>query len=74
MIEKKSISTEVVAEETVLVGIITDKQSEQQAREYLDELAFLAETAGIIALKRFTQKLPYANPKTFIGSGKIEEV
>ncbi len=74
MIDKKSISTAVEPEKAVLIGLITEKQNERASREYLDELAFLAETAGIISLKSFTQKLPYAHPKTYIGSGKIEEV
>ncbi len=74
MIEKKSISTAIAPEKAVLIGLITEKQGERDAKEYLEELAFLAETAGIVSLKRFTQKLPYAHPKTYIGSGKIEEV
>jgi GTP-binding protein HflX len=74
MIDKKSISTAVEPEKAVLVGLITEKQNERASREYLDELAFLAETAGIVTLNRFTQKLPYAHPKTYIGAGKIEEV
>lgn len=74
MIEKKSISTPIEPERAVLIGLITEKQNERQSKEYLDELAFLAETAGIDAVKTFTQKLSLPNPKTFIGSGKIEEI
>jgi GTP-binding protein HflX len=62
------------AEETVLIGIITQNQNEEQAKEYLDELEFLTLTAGGIAVKRFLQKVEFPNPKTFIGAGKLEEV
>jgi GTP-binding protein HflX len=58
----------------VLVGVVTSDQSEQQLNEYLDELAFLSETAGVIAVKRFTQKLPHPDPRTFVGKGKLEEI
>lgn len=61
-------------ETAVLVGVITQLQSEEEANEYLDELAFLAETAGAITLAKFTQKLERPNPKTFLGTGKIDEV
>ena len=61
-------------EKAVLVGIVHKDQTEQQLQEYLDELAFLAETAGAIAVKRFTQKLAHPDSKTFIGKGKLEEV
>lgn len=70
MIDKKDISLEKV----VLVGIITKKQDEAQSKEYLDELEFLTFTAGGKAIKRFTQKMEMPNPKTFIGSGKMEDV
>lgn len=70
MIEKK----ERIYEKTVLVGIITPQQTAEQAEEYLDELAFLAFTAGGEVLKRFTQNIQVPNPKTFIGSGKMETV
>lgn len=64
-----------VTERAVLVGVILKgKQDEEQLAEYLDELAFLAETAGVKTLKRFTQKLDTPNPKTFLGKGKLEEV
>jgi GTP-binding protein HflX len=58
----------------VLVGVVTSDQSEQQLNEYLDELAFLSETAGVIAVKRFTQKLAHPDPRTFVGKGKLEEI
>ena len=61
-------------ERAVLVGLITQNQTEVQAEEYLDELAFLAETAGAIEQKRFTQKLGSSHPKTFVGSGKLKEI
>lgn len=70
MIEQKKVSTE----EAVLIGIITQHQDESQAKEYLDELAFLTLTAGGKAVKRFVQKLDNPNPKTFIGAGKLLEV
>lgn len=58
----------------MLIGLIHKEQSEPQVQEYLDELAFLAETAGATAVKRFTQKLPHPDRATFIGKGKLEEV
>ncbi len=71
MIDKKHLKQE---QKTVLVGVVTSDQSEQQLNEYLDELAFLSETAGVIAVKRFTQKLPHPDPRTFVGKGKLEEI
>ncbi|MCM1291693.1 MAG: GTPase HflX [Prevotella sp.] len=61
-------------EKTVLVALITQKQNESKANEYLDELAFLAETAGAEPQKRFLQKLDYPNPRTYVGKGKLEEI
>lgn len=61
-------------ESAVLIGVITNEQSDLQTKEYLDELEFLAETAGAITVKTFTQKLDRANSKTFVGSGKIDEI
>jgi GTP-binding protein HflX len=58
----------------VLVGVINQKQSEVQALEYLDELAFLARTAGVDSLKYYTQSLEKPNPKTFVGTGKLDEI
>ena len=61
-------------ERAVLVGIITQQQNDEKVEEYLDELAFLADTAGAETIKRFTQKLPMPNSKTFVGTGKMEEI
>ncbi len=58
----------------MLVGVILKEQTDEQMQEYLDELAFLAETAGAVAVKRFTQKLAHADSKTFVGKGKLEEI
>ena len=70
MIEQKNHHYEYA----VLVGIINQQQNEQQVQDYMDELAFLTHTAGGDVKKRFTQKLDTPNPKTFIGSGKMEDV
>src|SRR5687767_6795120 len=72
MLDKKNSIGE--KERAVLVGLIHKDQPEHQLNEYLDELAFLAETAGAVAVKRFTQKLLHADSKTFIGKGKLEEI
>ena len=61
-------------EKAVLVGLVHKDQTEPQVQEYLDELAFLAETAGAITVKRFTQKLQHPDSKTFIGKGKLQEI
>jgi GTP-binding protein HflX len=61
-------------EKAVLVGLIHKQQTEEQVKEYLDELAFLSETAGAQAVKRFTQKLQHPDSKTFVGKGKLEEI
>jgi len=63
-----------VEEKCILIGVITQSITEEQANEYIDELEFLAETAGAITDKRFFQKLPMINSKTFVGSGKLEEI
>ena len=68
------ISTEVVRERAVLVGVITNEQKQEEVEEYLDELAFLTETAGAIPVSVFIQRVPVPNPKTYIGSGKLEEI
>ena len=60
-------------EKTVIVGIITQKQDENKLQEYLDELEFLTFTAGGEVVKRFFQKMERPNPKTFLGTGKMEE-
>ncbi|RZJ35175.1 MAG: GTPase HflX [Flavobacterium sp.] len=70
MLEK--VSTNI--ERTVLVGIVTQNQNEDKLREYLDELEFLTFTAGGTVIKRFSQKMERPNPKTFVGTGKIEEI
>src|SRR6188472_2543553 len=72
MIEKKKIFEN--EERAVLVGLIHKDQTDQQVQEYLDELAFLAETAGAVAVKRFTQKLQHPDSRTFVGKGKLEEI
>lgn len=61
-------------EKAILVAIIRDKKEEQKVDDYLDELEFLAQTAGALTVARFTQKLPYPDRRTFVGSGKIEEI
>ncbi|MHC9089399.1 GTPase HflX [Tenacibaculum sp. IMCC1] len=65
---------EAISEKAVLIGIITQHQDEKQSEEYLDELEFLTLTAGGVAVKRFVQKLDKPHPKTFIGTGKLEDV
>ena len=65
---------EAISEKAVLIGVITQNQDEKQSEEFLDELEFLTLTAGGIAVKRFVQKLQKPNPKTFLGTGKLEEV
>jgi len=69
--KKKHIRKE---EKTVLVGVIQKEQTQEQVTEFLDELAFLSETAGAIAVKRFTQKLPHPDSRTFVGKGKLAEI
>lgn len=71
---KEFIISEARSEPTVLVGLITPQQSETQVREYLDELAFLCETAGAQPIARFTQKLDQPNSVTFVGKGKLDEI
>ena len=70
MIEAKSL----ILENTIIIGIIVSKNDENNSKDYLDELAFLAHTAGGKVLKRFVQNMQIKNPKTFIGSGKMQEV
>jgi GTP-binding protein HflX len=70
MLEKENVSIE----KTVLVGIVTQNQSEEKLREYLDELEFLTFTAGGEVVKRFSQKMDRPNPKTFVGTGKMDEI
>jgi len=68
------IETAPNTEKSVLVGLISGSQDEKQAREYLDELEFLTDTAGAVVLKKFTQKLDVPNTATFVGSGKLDEI
>ena len=72
MIDKKNIIRQ--EEMAVLVGLVQKEQTEQQVQEYLDELAFLAETAGAVTVKRFTQKLQHPDSRTFVGKGKLAEI
>lgn len=72
MIEKKQVVRQ--EERAVIVGVINKEQTERQVQEYLDELVFLAETAGAITVKRFTQKLARPERATFVGKGKLEEI
>jgi GTP-binding protein HflX len=71
---KEFIITDTQTENAALVGLITPEQSEARSKEYLDELDFLAETAGIKAVKRFTQRLEAPHSVTFVGSGKLQEI
>ena len=73
MIEDNIINKEA-NERTVLVGLATRNQNEAKTAEYLDELAFLADTAGAQTVERFVQKLDYPNPRTYVGTGKLEEI
>src|SRR4030043_2077809 len=68
------IITEPKTQTAILIGVIDDTTTEQAVNEYLDELAFLAFTAGILPVKKFVQKLKYPNPRTFVGAGKIKEI
>ncbi|MES1219491.1 MAG: GTPase HflX [Bacteroidota bacterium] len=72
MIEKKNRIQH--DEKAILVGLVHKEQTETQVQEYLDELAFLAETAGAVAIKKFTQKLAHPDSRTYIGKGKLEEI
>jgi len=72
LLDKKNIIQK--EEKAILVGLVYKEQTEMQVKEYLDELAFLAETAGAVAVKRFIQKLPHPDSKTFLGKGKLEEI
>ncbi|MEP6616577.1 MAG: GTPase HflX [Ginsengibacter sp.] len=72
MIEKKRIIQGEIR--AILVGLVHKDQDEHLLNEYLDELAFLAETAGAVAVKRFTQRLPHPDSRTFVGKGKLEEI
>ena len=71
---KEFVISKAQTEKAVLVGLITQTQNERKTNEYLDELAFLAETAGAEVVKRFTQKLDTPNSVTYVGKGKLEEI
>ncbi len=71
---KDLILSQEVTERAVLVGLITENQNEAKANEYLDELEFLADTAGAVTVRKFLQRIPYPNPRTFVGKGKLEEI
>ena len=71
---KEFVISEAKAETAVLVGLITQEQDEAKTKEYLDELEFLADTAGAVTVKRFTQKVNGANQTTYVGKGKLEEI
>ena len=72
MIDKKNIVNQ--QENAILVGVIQPEQTETQVNEYIDELEFLAETAGVKTLKRFTQRLKHPDARSFVGKGKLEEI
>lgn len=69
-----TVESKELNERAVLVGLISETQNEAKANEYLDELEFLADTAGAVTVKKFLQKLPYPNPRTFVGKGKLDEI
>ena len=71
---KEFVISTAETELAVLVGLVTQQQSEQKTEEYLDELEFLADTAGAATVKRFTQKMDGPNSATYIGKGKLEEI
>ena len=71
---KEFVISQETNERAVLVALATREQPEEKAREYLDELAFLADTAGAVTVKTFIQKCEYPNPRTFVGKGKLDEI
>ena len=71
---KEFVISEAKAETAVLVGLITKEQNEAKTKEYLDELEFLADTAGAVTVKRFTQKVGGPSQTTYVGSGKLLEI
>ena len=71
---KEFVISEVKAETAVLVGLVTKEQDEAKTKEYLDELEFLADTAGAVTVRRFTQKVVSPNQTTYVGKGKLEEI
>ncbi|MCC8176751.1 MAG: GTPase HflX [Bacteroidales bacterium] len=71
---KDQVISKEITERAVLVGLVTPQQGEAKVKEYLDELAFLADTAGAVTVARFTQKADNPNPRTFVGKGKLQEI
>jgi GTP-binding protein HflX len=74
MQEQEEVKTEIYNERAVLIGLITPEQNEEKENEYINELAFLCETAGAYPQKKFFQKQDYPNPGTFVGPGKLQEI
>ena len=71
---KEFVISQAKAETAVLVGLVTKEQDEAKTKEYLDELEFLADTAGAVTVKRFTQKVGGPSQTTYVGSGKLQEI
>lgn len=71
---KEFIISEAKTVDAILVGLITNRQSEEKTNEYLDELDFLADTAGVVTVKRFTQRVDGPSSVTYVGKGKLEEI
>lgn len=71
---KEFVISEAKAETAILVGLITPNQNEEKTKEYLDELEFLADTAGAVTVKRFTQRVNGPSQVTYVGKGKLEEI
>ena len=71
---REFVISEAKAETAILVGLITPSQNEAKTKEYLDELEFLADTAGAVTVKRFTQKVNGPSSITYVGKGKLEEI
>jgi GTP-binding protein HflX len=71
---KEFVISEAKTETAVLVGLITKEQDEEKTKEYLDELEFLATTAGAVTVRRFTQRVAGPSQTTYVGSGKLQEI
>ena len=71
---KEFVISEAKTETAALVGLVTKEQDEAKTKEYLDELEFLADTAGAVTVKRFTQKVAGPNTVTYVGKGKLDEI
>ncbi|MBO4646201.1 MAG: GTPase HflX [Bacteroidales bacterium] len=72
--KKEELTNSIHTEQAVIIGVSTPANGLERVNEYLDELAFLLDTAGGVAVRKFIQNLPYPDPKTYLGSGKLEEV